>query len=330
MKAGLAPGLDLNSTFEAIASLHASGSTLMDERQKKEIREVFGEDVLFACPMSRYTTFRAGGDAEALCRCCDLQRLRWVFAYADRLEIPLLIIGRGSNLLVRDTGFHGVVVRLVGELAKIEAEESGQPLLTAGGGAALADALSFCREKGLSGMEFLAGIPGSIGGAVAMNAGAWGEDIGGIVREIVLLLPGGDLLRKDRSALEFGYRSLSLPTGGVVIQASLLLGRDEPQAISDRMTGTLGRRKSHQPLEYPSAGSVFRNPPGGFAGRLIEESGLKGERIGGAMISPKHANFIVNVGGASAEDILALMELARERVFKRTGVELEPEIRVVG
>ena len=124
MKAGLAPGLDLNSTFEAIASLHGPGSALMDERQKKEIREVFGEDVLFDCPMSRYTTFRAGGDAEALCTCRDLQRLRWVFSYAGHWKIPLLIIGRGSNLLVRDTGFHGVVVRLGGELATIEAEES--------------------------------------------------------------------------------------------------------------------------------------------------------------------------------------------------------------
>jgi UDP-N-acetylmuramate dehydrogenase len=303
---------------------------LMDETQRREIREVFGGDVLFDCPMSRYTTFRAGGDAEALCTCRDLRRLRWVFSYAGRREIPLLIIGRGSNLLVKDTGFHGVVARLGGELAGLEAEESDEPLLTAGGGAALRDALLFCRERGLSGMEFLSGIPGSVGGAVAMNAGAWGEEIGGVVRRLVLLLPEGDLLERNRSELQFGYRSLSLSPGAAVVGASIVLHRESKDAVSDRMAGYLERRRVRQPLDYPSAGSVFRNPTGDFAGRLIEDAGLKGERIGGAMVSPKHANFIVNVGGASAGDILELMDLVRERVLRKTGVGLEPEIRVVG
>ena len=302
----------------------------MDERQRGEIREEFGDDVLFDCPMSEYTTFRAGGLAEALCTCRDLRRLRWIYPYAGSRGIPFLVVGRGSNLLVRDTGFHGVMVRLAGELAAIEQDRSGEPILNAGGGASLSDALSFCREKGLGGMEFLAGIPGSIGGAVAMNAGAWGAEIGEIVRKVVLLAPEGDLLERERSELRFSYRTLSMAEGAAIVRVSLNLRREDPGAILDRMSRYLGGRKSRQPLEQPSAGSVFRNPPGDFAGRLIEECGLKGERVGGAMISPKHANFIVNVGGARASDILALMNMARERVLEKTGVKLEPELRVVG
>jgi len=302
----------------------------MDERQRREIREIFGDDVLFDCPMSRYTTFRAGGSAEALCTCREISRLEWVVSYAGRENLPFLVVGRGSNLLFRDSGFKGVAVRLAGELAGVRQEESDPPRLKAGGGAPLSEILSFCRERGLSGLEFLTGIPGSAGGAAAMNAGAWGMETSQAVREISFVEPGKGLISRDRAELQFGYRSLSMPRGAVIVGVSLNLVREDPRAVSRRMTEYLSRRKAGQPLEYPSGGSIFKNPAGDFAGRLIERAGLKGTRIGGAMISPKHANFIVNVGEASAGDVLALMELARKRVSELTGVELEPEIRVIG
>jgi UDP-N-acetylmuramate dehydrogenase len=302
----------------------------MDERQRREIREIFRDDVLFDCPMSRYTTFRVGGNADALITCRETAELEWVVSYADREQLPFLVIGRGSNLLFKDSGFEGVAIRLAGDLAGIGEEESNPPLLRAGAGAPLSELLSYCRDKGLSGLEFLVGIPGTAGGAAAMNAGAWGMETGRVIREISMMEPGGGLLARNRAQLRFGYRSLSIPKGTVIVQVTLELVRDDPQAVSARMAKYLSRRKTGQPLEYPSGGSVFKNPPGDFAGRLIERAGLKGERIGGAMISPKHANFIVNVGGASAGDVLALMELVRKRVLERAGVELEPEIRVVG
>ncbi|PKN61602.1 MAG: UDP-N-acetylenolpyruvoylglucosamine reductase [Deltaproteobacteria bacterium HGW-Deltaproteobacteria-15] len=302
----------------------------MDERQRREIREIFGEDVLFDCPMSRYTTFRVGGNAKALCTCREMSRLEWVVSYGVRERLPFLVIGRGSNLLFKDSGFDGMAIRLAGDLAGIVEVASDPPLLKAGGGAPLSELLSYCRKRGLSGLEFLVGVPGTAGGAAAMNAGAWGMETGQVIREISMVDPGTGLLSKDRSELRFGYRSLSIPKGAVIVRVVLGLVRDDPQAVSARMAEYLSRRKAGQPLDHPSGGSVFKNPPGDFAGRLIEKAGLKGEKVGGAMISPKHANFIVNVGGASAGDVLALMELARKRVWELTRVELEPEIRVVG
>ncbi|RJR41147.1 MAG: UDP-N-acetylmuramate dehydrogenase [Desulfobacteraceae bacterium] len=302
----------------------------MDERHRREIREALGDDVLFDCPMSRYTTFRAGGNAEALCICREISGLEWVVSYAGRENLPFLAVGRGSNLLFKDSGFRGVAISLAGEFAGVGEVQSDPPLLNAGGGAPLPEILSFCRERGLSGVEFLAGIPGTAGGAAAMNAGAWGMEISQVIREIAIVEPAKGLISIDRKELRFGYRSLSIPHGAVIVGVRLNLVRDDSQAISRRMTEYLSRRKAGQPLEYPSGGSIFKNPAGDFAGRLIESAGLKGERIGGAMISPKHANFIVNVGGASAGDVLALMELARKRVLDLSGVELEPEIRVVG
>jgi UDP-N-acetylmuramate dehydrogenase len=302
----------------------------MDERHRKAIRQALGDDVLFDCPMSRYTTFRVGGNAAALCTCNELSQLRWLIAYAGGEDLPVLFVGRGSNLLFRDTGFAGLVIRLAGVLAAFVEEVSEPPRLVAGGGAALSEILSYCRRRGLSGLEFLAGVPGTAGGAVAMNAGAWGQEIGTIVREILLMGMDGEVSAKSGSELRFGYRSVSIPAGNVIVRVSLNLMRGDPQGVDSQMAEYLIRRKAVQPLDHPSGGSVFKNPPGDFAGRLIESAGLKGERAGGAMISPKHANFIVNTGDAKASDVLALMELARKTVRERTGVELEPEIRVVG
>jgi len=299
----------------------------MDERQKTELIRLLDKDVHFSWPMGRHTTFRAGGNAEALCAVKDVVQLKEVLSFARRESLPSLVVGKGSNLLVRDGGLKGIALLLQGELEGVEEKEG---MIRAGGGLGLSELVRLSHKKGLAGLEFLAGIPGTVGGAVAMNAGAWGKSTGDVVAAVEILTTDGEALTKKRSELQFGYRKTGLPIGSVVVKALFKGTQDRPEAIGERIWDFLERRKASQPLNYPSAGSVFKNPPHDYAGRLIESVGLKGKRIGGAMISDKHANVIVNVGGASAQDILTLMETARRRVIEQTGVDLEPEIKVVG
>lgn len=302
----------------------------MDRRQKEELVRLGGEGVGFDCPMDQYTTFRVGGEVEVLYEAKELERLRGLIAYLSKEHIPYLAVGNGSNLLVKDAGLEGVVVLFRGPLAAIEQREGDDATIVAGGGATLVDLLTYCGDSGMGGLEFLAGIPGTVGGATAMNSGAFGYEIGARVSEIGVITPQGEVVVRDRSQLEFSYRGLRLEKGEVIVRAVLELCREDREVVRKRIEDYRMRRKESQPLGYPSAGSAFRNPPDDYAGRLIEEAGLKGRRIGGAMISHKHANFIINIGGAKAEDILALLCLAREKVRKETGIKLEPEIRVVG
>jgi len=299
----------------------------MDERQKKELIRILDKAARFDCPMGPYTTFRAGGKVEALCEVQDLLHLKALLDLARREGLSYLVVGKGSNLLVKDGGLQGMALLLKGALEDVE-EKDGQ--VCAGAGLGLSELLRFCSRKGLSGLEFLAGIPGTVGGAVAMNAGAWGKSTGEVVTAVKIITADGEDKTLERSRLQFGYRRAALPIGSVVVRAHFQVTEDRPEAISKRIRDYLERRKASQPLDSASAGSVFKNPPHDHAGRLIERVGLKGKKIGGAMISEKHANVIVNVGGASAKDILDLMETARQRVREETGVDLEPEIRVVG
>jgi UDP-N-acetylmuramate dehydrogenase len=299
----------------------------MDERQKEELRRLLDKDVHFDCPMAPYTTFRAGGNAEALCVVKDLAQLTQLLAFVRKESLPYLVVGKGSNLVVKDTGLRGLALLLKGEMQGVEEKEGA---IHAGGGLGLLELVRFSQKQGLAGLEFLAGIPGTVGGAVAMNAGAWGKSTGDTVTTVEILTAGGDRRSLNRSQLHFGYRRAVLPEGAVVVKARFKGTPDRPEAIGERIREYLDKRKAAQPLEYPSAGSVFKNPPQDYAGRLIESVGLKGKRVGGAMISDKHANVIVNVGGASADDILTLMEMARHRVREQTGIDLEPEIKVVG
>lgn len=302
----------------------------MNERQRAEFNRIAPELIRFDCSMDQFTTLRVGGKVEAICFPNELKILKQIVTYLREENIPYLIVGNGSNILVRDSGYGGVVIILKENLAAIERSRTRDDIVLAGGGLTIAKLMSFCSRHGLSGLEFLAGIPGTVGGAVAMNAGAFGKDIGSLVQEIQILTGQGDLTIRDSSELEFSYRNLSLQKGAVIIRVRLGLNRDPSDLITDRMSDYLKRRRESQPYEHPSCGSVFKNPPNDYAGRLIEEAGLKGRRIRGALISPKHANFIVNTGGARAEDILALMDLAREKVKKDTGIELEPEIKILG
>lgn len=303
---------------------------LMDKRQRTALVRIGGDAIHLDCPMDQYTTFRIGGKVDALYFTRQLRELQKTVSYLTKEHIAYLVVGRGSNLLVKDGGFQGVVIIMGGELAGIEENKKDKQILMAGAGLGLAQLLNHCTRRGLGGLEFLAGIPGSVGGAVTMNAGAFGKDMGSVVQQIHVVTREGELATRNRSELNFSYRELSVPKGTVVIRAKFRLVDENPELVAKRLKDCLAKRKTTQPLEYPSAGSVFKNPPNNYAGRLIEEAGLKGKRVGGAMISPKHANYIVNTGGASADDVLALMELARKRVREQTGIVLEPEIRVVG
>ena len=200
----------------------------------------------------------------------------------------------------------------------------------AGAGMALNTLVNFCTQRGLAGLEFLAGIPGTLGGGVAMNVGAWGKEIKDVIREITILTGEGTVEGRGRGDLKFEYRGLDLPEGSIILNGCLSLNLDRPSSVKKRVISYLDDRKKRQPMDIRSAGSVFKNPKGDYAGRLIEAAGLKGRRVGGAMISTKHANFIVNTGGASAADILALMDLTVETVKETFDVELIPEIRRVG
>ena len=300
-----------------------------------------GERIRFHYPMHRVTTYKVGGPVEALWEARDLTTLKKVIRYLSLENIPYGALGRGSNLLVKDEGIDGVMILFKGSLAAIKAGAK-KTLVWAGGGVHLTDLMSWCRQRGMSGLEFLTGIPGTVGGAVAMNAGAFGQEINERIKTLQFVFPGGTQVEMNRSELKFSYRRLHMEEGRLVTNTCFSLNKATPKAVSEKMGGFLKTRKQTQPLEYPSAGSVFKNPSGAprtreksfaptqGAGRLIEKAGLKGKRIGGAMVSEKHANFIVNEGGATAGDILRLMDLVRLEVKRTSGIDLEPEIRVLG
>ncbi len=297
---------------------------------KKRMREIGGEAILFDAPMSQHTTFRVGGNAEAIYRAGKLDELKKMITFLTDEGVPYLILGAGSNLLVKDGGLDGVAIILDGSFASIENTNNAEPSILAGAGLRLNRLVDYCTEKGLAGVEFMAGIPGTLGGGVAMNAGSWGEEIEGVIREITVLTRAGIAERRDRLMLTFRYRGLDLKAGEITLNARLNLRFDKPASIRKRVTSNIKKRREQFPLDMPSAGSIFRNPKGDYAGRLIDAAGLKGMRVGGAMISPKHANFIVNASKASASDILALIDLAMCKTRELFNIQLIPEIKVVG
>jgi len=302
----------------------------MEAHIKKWMKEIGGEALDFDVPMSKYTTFRVGGNVEAMYRAGNLEELREMIAFLIDEGIPYLILGAGSNLLVMDGGLDGVAIILDGSFASIEDTNMAEPFISAGAGLPLNRLVDCCTENGLTGVEFLAGIPGTLGGGAAVNAGSWGEEIEGVIREVTVLTRAGIAENRDRLSLTFRYRGLDLKAGEIILNARLSLRFDKPASIRKRVTSNIKRKRQRFPLDTPSAGSIFKNPEGDHAGRLIDAAGLKGRRIGGAMISPKHANFIVNIGKASASDILTLMDLAMGQARKMFNIQLIPEIKVVG
>lgn len=278
-------------------------------------------------PMSRHTTFRVGGPADVLFLPEGEEQLMEALAAAKAAGVDTVVIGNGSNLVVRDGGIRGLVIALGEGMAAIA--RTGN-IVTAWAGASLARVSAYAQASGLSGLEFASGIPGTLGGGCAMNAGAYGGQLSDVLVDARVLLDGG-IRPLTVEEMQMGYRtSLPLREGGIVVSARFALTPDDPEAIGERMRDLNARRRDKQPLNYPSAGSTFKRPEGYFAGALIEQAGLKGRSVGGAQVSEKHAGFIVNTGGATASDILGLIRLVQDEVEARSGIRLETEVRILG
>lgn len=302
---------------------------MMAEAPRAALAQALGERVQFDAPMARHTSLRIGGPADAFVTPADRGELRAVLAVCREHGLRHTVVGAGFNCLVADEGIDGVVITL----RKFRGlEERSGPSIHAEAGVSHSAITRFCLDRGLSGMEFAAGIPGTVGGWIMMNAGIGVREQKDVTLEVGIVTPDepGEK-RIPRSALDFRYRELrGLPADAVVVSALFSVEVSSREAIKAEVDRLLSRRSATQPLDVPSCGSVFRNPEGDFAGRLIEAAGLRGERIGGAEISPVHANFIANVGGATANDVLALIESARSRVQKECGVELQTEVKLLG
>ncbi len=278
-------------------------------------------------PMAAHCSWRVGGPADRCYRPADLDDLV-TFLQALPASEPLYWVGLGSNLLVRDRGIRGTVILPFGGLDVLE--RVAEKRVRAGAGVTCAKVARFCTRNDLVGAEFLAGIPGTLGGALAMNAGAFGGETWPLVRSVQTLHRSGELRERTPGDYEIGYRTVVGPRDEWFVSAELELQPGDGRAAQRRIRELLERRGASQPTQLPSCGSVFRNPPGDHAARLIEASGLKGRRIGDAQVSEKHANFIVNLGGATAADIETLIDEVRATVEREQGVRLEPEVRIIG
>lgn len=293
------------------------------------IRTIVPEErLLFHEPMSRHTTFRVGGEAECMAVVETKEELSQLISYLGRIEQDYFVLGNGSNLLVGDKGYRGIIVKLGPRLSAVGVEKNH---IAAGAGALLSKVAYAARDAGLSGLEFAAGIPGSIGGAIVMNAGAYGGEMKQVVQMVRVIDREGEILTLDNDTMEFGYRtSIIRDRPFIVLGVVLKLTPGNKEEISARMEELMKQRKSKQPLEYPSAGSTFKRPEGYYAGKLIMDAGLRGYRIGGAQVSEKHCGFVINRGDASAADIREVIEEVQERVKERFHVRLEREVIFLG
>lgn len=279
-------------------------------------------------PMKNHTTFRVGGPADYFVMPETKEEVKEVIALCKSFEMPYYIIGNGSNLLVSDAGYRGVIIRLYKEMSQITVEGNQ---ITAQAGALLSRIAGKALEAGLSGFEFAAGIPGTLGGACRMNAGAYGGEMKDVLKKVLVLTPEGEFLMLSSEELKMGYRtSVIAEQGYIVLEAVISLEEGEPVSIRERMEELRMKRVSKQPLEYPSAGSTFKRPEGYFAGKLIEDAGLRGFQVGGAQVSEKHCGFVINKGNATASEIMELMRQVSARVEEQSGVRLEPEVRRLG
>ena len=284
-------------------------------------------EVLQDEPMSRHTTFRIGGPAKRMAFPSSREQLVLLMSFAKDYGANPLVIGNGSNLLVPDEGLDRLVIDTSANLNRVE-RGSGNTVL-ADAGATLARTADLACKSGLTGLEFAHGIPGTLGGGVVMNAGAYGGELKDVVTEVTALYPDGVKVLTP-AELDFSYRHSVFSTGeGIVLGAKVKLESGDPDAIKAKMDDLMARRKASQPLELPSAGSTFKRPTGYYAGPLIEGCGLKGCRVGGAEVSSKHAGFVVNVGGATCADVLALIEKVQKTVYDAHGVMLEPEVKII-
>ena len=299
----------------------------MNEEIKQKFCREFGSDrVLLEEPMKRHTTFRIGGPAEVFVMPGNLEEVQRILEICRTEDLPYFILGNGSNLLVSDRGYRGVVIQLDRNFGEVKVEGTE---IHASAGALLSTIAVAARRASLTGFEFAGGIPGTLGGAVVMNAGAYGGEMKDVLRKVMVMDQSGKVFEIPAEELQMGYRTSIIKTAGYIVLGAVLSLKEGNLEEIKMLTRKLSeQRTSKQPLEYPSAGSTFKRPEGYFAGKLIMDSGLRGYRVGGAQVSEKHCGFVINTGGATCADVLALCRQCREKVLAETGVELEMEIRV--
>lgn len=301
----------------------------MKQRLIEELTELLGNDrVLTNEPMSRHTTFRIGGPADLFLLPNTVEEIKKIREICIQEQESYFILGNGSNLLVSDSGFRGVIIQTYRNLAQIQVEED---CIRAQAGALLSGIAQAAKAASLTGFEFAAGIPGTLGGAVVMNAGAYGGEMKDVLKEATVLDSEGQIRRIPAGKLSMGYRTSVIKEAGyMVLEAVISLKKGDPDQIRETMKDLTQRRISKQPLEYPSAGSTFKRPEGYFAGKLIMDSGLRGFTHGGAQVSEKHCGFVINTGGATARDVCELMEHVQKTVYEKYNVKLEPEVKFLG
>ena len=278
--------------------------------------------------MSRHTTFKVGGPADCLVSPSDEKQLGGIIRYLNKVEIPYFVVGNGSNLLVSDAGYRGVIIKIGDDMAQVTVDGDR---IHVGSGASLARVARAALDAGLTGLEFAAGIPGTVGGALIMNAGAYDGEMKMVVEEVTVIDVEGNVLALDNSTMEFGYRTSALKNQKFVATGcTFLLKKGNPEEIKAKMDDFAQRRREKQPLEFPSAGSTFKRPEGHFAGKLIQDAGLAGFSVGGAQVSEKHCGFVINKGDATAKDIKVLIGFVQDKVKDTFGVDLEPEVIMLG
>lgn len=292
----------------------------------------YGGRVLKDEPMKNHTTFRVGGPADWYVAPADEASLREVVRLCRRENVPYFILGNGSNLLVSDGGYRGVIIHSGVNLSGMEVrEETDGVVIEAGSGALLASIARRALKESLTGFEFAAGIPGTLGGALVMNAGAYGGEMKQVVRSARVFTRDGRTERIAAADLDLSYRHSSIPKNQwIVLSAEIVLREGDPETIRETMDDLNGRRREKQPVEFSSAGSTFKRPEGYFAGKLIQDAGLRGFTVGGAQVSEKHCGFVINRGDATAEDVLAVIRGVQKRVYEDAGVQLEPEVMMLG
>lgn len=303
----------------------------MNQNQKNRLQQLLKAPVLWDCPLKDYTSFRIGGPAKALVKVESRGEMLSLLKFVDEEGLSWRVIGKGTNLLVRDDGYRGIAIILAGDFLHHQAEENeNNIILQAGAGYSLTRLSSHCAEKGYGGMEFAIGIPGTVGGAVAMNAGAWGGAVADVLQSVELATSKG-VKRYAKKDVSFGYRTFSVQNEDafIILSATLRLRYEDPELLRRTCRTHTQKRRQSQPTGLGNAGSVFKNPAGDSAARLIDSCGLKGRRVGDAEISKKHANFIVNHGEAKAADVLRLIAEIQETVERDSGVALEPEVHLL-
>jgi UDP-N-acetylmuramate dehydrogenase len=304
----------------------------MDTLFKNTLSRLVAHPIQWDCPLSGYTSFAIGGPAEALITVEDSRELQVLLSFFQESRLQWRVIGKGTNLLVPDSGFDGVII-LLGEGFKgisLRDDQNGRSVsVRAGAGCRLTRISGWCIKRGLAGLEFACGIPGTVGGAVVMNAGAWGDELANILTAVTVMTAAGPE-KIEREQMHFSYRCWQdhggEGKGRIVTEVEMRLVLAKPDAVRRRCAELIQKRRERQPKGQPNAGSFFKNPQGDSAGRLIEKSGCKGMRIGGAMVSPVHANFFVNGGGATAAEVKELMKRVQERVWQDSGILLDPEV----